>query len=425
MATILILADVFFLPRTDRLQKDSHRPRHHRSFLHQSDPASAAISDSIMLRLVLTAIASASLVVACDPTTVTSCPPIPAMPSSVTYSLSTTNTADFSYVMSDRIVADGSSLQFSVDAQGDAPTIITNDYLLYGNVKATVKSAPGVGMVSAFILMSDVLDEIDLEWLGAYDNQVQTNYYYRGETANYDRGGVTTVTTPEESSHVYEIDWTETTLNWLVDGVVIRTLNKANTTGYGYPSTPCQIKIGVWASGDPTNAEGTIEWGGGLINYTAGPYTMTLSSLEVISYTTAESFSYANNGTTVLISQNEASSSSSATKSVSSSTAALTSTSTHAATAVDVVKAATSSGTSTSTVTRAVVSAQSSITITAASTTLTKAATASGSSKVTSSSSSGSLASTSTSLASRRADLLGVSGGLMLSVASVLVMFVI
>lgn len=271
-----------------------------------------------MLPFFLSTLAAASLVTACNPTT-TTCPSIPAMPSSVTYDLSTTDTTNFDYVMSTRIVANGSSLQFSVAEQGDAPTLITNDYLLYGNVKATVKSAPGVGMVSAFILMSDVADEIDLEWLGAYDYEVQTNYYYRGETSGYDRGGVTNVTKPEEATHVYEIDWTETTLQWLVDGVVVRTLDKSDTTGYGYPDTPCQIKIGVWASGDPTNAAGTIEWGGGLIDYTAGPYTMTLSSLAVTSYTTAKSFSYTDNGTTVVISQNAVSSSASSAATASAS----------------------------------------------------------------------------------------------------------
>ncbi len=97
---------------------------------------------------------------------------------------------------------------------------------------------------------------------------------------------------PQSVSHVYEVDWTETSLRWIIDGVTVRTLNKADTIGYGYPSTPSQIKIGVWASGDPTNPEGTIQWGGGPINYSKGPYKMRLESLKVMSYTSASSFSY-------------------------------------------------------------------------------------------------------------------------------------
>lgn len=367
-----------------------------------------------MLPVVIYALSSAALAAACDPTTTTSCPAIPAMPSTVTYALSTTNTADFSYVMSDRISANGSALNFSVAEQGDAPTIITNDYLLYGNVKATIQSAPGTGMVSAFILMSDVLDEIDLEWLGAYDNQVQTNYYYRGETAGYDRGGVTTVATPENTTHVYEIDWTNTTLSWSVDGVVVRTLNQVDTTGYGYPSTPCQIKIGVWASGDPSNAAGTIEWGGGLINYAAGPYTMTLSSLEVTSYTTAKSFSYTNNGTDVLISQSEASASA-VSGSFAATSASPSATSTQTGAAIDGAKPATAITTSSSKAqsitTRTALTTQSGQTITAASTTLSKATNSvspksASTSQGTTSASTGSLASTSSSPVSSDAQAL-------------------
>lgn len=233
------------------------------------------------------------------------------MPSTKQYDLKLGN-ADFQYVLPAGISSPQTgSLAFTLNKQGDAPTIITNDYLLYGNVKATILTAPGVGMVSAFILMSDVLDEVDYEWLGAYNNQVQTNYFYRGITANYDRGGVTPVTTPQNVAHVYEIDWTETTLRWLIDGTVVRTLNKADTSAYGYPSTPSQIKIGIWASGDPTNPAGTIEWGGGLLDYSKAPYTMTLTALDVTSYTNAKSFSYTNNGANVVISQDVVASNSS------------------------------------------------------------------------------------------------------------------
>jgi beta-glucanase (GH16 family) len=219
------------------------------------------------------------------------------MPASITYDLSASNTAQFDFIIPKRITQNGSGLDFSTVSQGDAPTLVTRDYLLYGNVKAVIKTAPGVGMVSAFILMSDVLDEIDFEWLGNDKTQVQTNYFYRGITANYDRGGFSGNPGNQDGFHTYEIDWTESTLRWIIDGVTVRTLNKADTSAYGYPSTPSQIKIGVWASGDPTNPAGTIEWGGGLLDYSKGPYTMTLQSLQVTSYSpNAKSFSYSAGG---------------------------------------------------------------------------------------------------------------------------------
>lgn len=283
-----------------------------------------------MLPIVLSALLGSAL--ACNPMTAT-CPPIPAMPSSVQYDLTTSN-PDFEYVLPAGISSPSQgTLAFTLKKQGDAPTLVTNDYLLYGNIKATIKTAPGVGMVSAFILMSENLDEIDYEWLGAYNNQVQTNYFYEGVTANYDRGGVSDVATPQDVSHVYEIDWTETTLRWLIDDVVIRTLNKADTTNYGYPSSPCQIKIGVWASGDPTNPEGTISWGGGLLDYSKAPYTMTLSALSVTSYTNAKSFVYASDGKSVSLSQTIVS-----TNSSSASSSAASASSTMAGQAIQNVK---------------------------------------------------------------------------------------
>lgn len=52
-------------------------------------------------------------------------------------------------------------------------------YMWYGNVKARMKSSRGNGVVSAFILLSDVKDEIDFEFIGADLETVQTNYYYQ------------------------------------------------------------------------------------------------------------------------------------------------------------------------------------------------------------------------------------------------------
>ncbi|BFZ54956.1 transglycosylase [Savitreella phatthalungensis] len=255
--------------------------------------------------LTATLAAAISMAAACDPRK-GSCSPVPGLTGKKSYNLTPSNTTgDYYYQFPDRVSAasDGSGVVFSLAQQGDAPTLLTTAYVLYGNIQASIKTAPGVGMVSAFITMSDVQDEIDWEWLGAYDTQVQTNYFWRGETANYDRGGISPVSDPQGGYHTYELDWTPTTLRWIIDGTTVRTLNKADVaSNYGYPSTPSQIRIGVWASGDPTNPAGTIQWGGGPIDYSKGPYSMTLRSLTVNPYTPAGSYSYADNGQTVVVS---------------------------------------------------------------------------------------------------------------------------
>ena len=45
-----------------------------------------------------------------------------------------------------------------------------------------MKSSRGVGVVSAFILLSDVKDEIDFEFVGADLKNAESNFYYQGVT---------------------------------------------------------------------------------------------------------------------------------------------------------------------------------------------------------------------------------------------------
>lgn len=55
-----------------------------------------------------------------------------------------------------------------------------NHYIWYGKISGKIKSSRGQGVVTAFILLSDVKDEIDYEWVGADLTAVQTNYYWQG-----------------------------------------------------------------------------------------------------------------------------------------------------------------------------------------------------------------------------------------------------
>jgi len=51
--------------------------------------------------------------------------------------------------------------EFTVAKKGDAPTIDTDFYFLFGKAEVELKAAPGTGIVSSIVLESDVLDEID------------------------------------------------------------------------------------------------------------------------------------------------------------------------------------------------------------------------------------------------------------------------
>ena len=65
---------------------------------------------------------------------------------------------------------------------GKAGTLVAHNHLMwYGKVSAKLKTSRGKGVVTAFILMSDVKDEIDFEFIGADLETAQTNYYHLGK----------------------------------------------------------------------------------------------------------------------------------------------------------------------------------------------------------------------------------------------------
>lgn len=66
-------------------------------------------------------------------------------------------------------------------APGTVGTVLaTTTYMWYGTVKAKFKTSRGRGVVTAFILLSDVKDEIDYEFVGVDLETAQTNYYFQG-----------------------------------------------------------------------------------------------------------------------------------------------------------------------------------------------------------------------------------------------------
>ncbi|TKA66413.1 hypothetical protein B0A55_09487, partial [Friedmanniomyces simplex] len=226
---------------------------------------------------------------ACNPTAQAGCPADPA--------LGTSMTADFTKGASDQFTPSGnptydsSGAGFTVAQHGDAPTLTSKWYIMFGKVEVTMKSAPGTGIVSSAILQSDDLDEIDWEWLGGAGDQVQSNYFGKGQTTTYDRAAVHAVTNTQGEWHTYTIDWTETQIVWQIDGNTVRVLSASNANGQ-FPQTPCQLKVGSWAGGDSSNPQGTISWAGGITDYSAGPFTMYVQSIAVTDYSTGTQYTY-------------------------------------------------------------------------------------------------------------------------------------
>ncbi|KAH7066286.1 concanavalin A-like lectin/glucanase domain-containing protein [Paraphoma chrysanthemicola] len=163
-------------------------------------------------------------------------------------------------------------------AQGTVGTLLASThYVWYGKICSKLSTAQGKGVVTAFILMSDVKDEIDFEWVGVDTSHVQSNFYSQGVT-NYNNGKNLTVPggNTVENMHEYCIDWKQDSLTWSIDGKDQRTLNRKDTWNstsgrFDYPQTPSRIMLSLWPAGLSSNEKGTIEWAGGEIDWNS-PY---------------------------------------------------------------------------------------------------------------------------------------------------------
>ncbi|KAH7317025.1 concanavalin A-like lectin/glucanase domain-containing protein [Stachybotrys elegans] len=183
-------------------------------------------------------------------------------------------------------------LSFTINKITDAPTMQSEFYFFFGTVTAIAKASPGTGIVSCVILESDDLDEIDWEWLGGQPNQVQTNYFGKGNTTSYDRGSTETVQDAQNTWHNYTIQWTSAFTTWYIDGAPVRTLQYADAVGgANYPQTPMRVKLGTW-SASTGGSQGTIEWAGGQTNFAQAPFTMHVKSLSITNSNPGSSYVY-------------------------------------------------------------------------------------------------------------------------------------
>lgn len=231
------------------------------------------------------------------------CSPIPGF----TSTLSTDFTTLTSSLNKDWVVASDEPFStsstngavLSMKKRGDAPYIWTSGYFQYGHVDIVLQTAPGVGVITAAVLYSDTLDEVDLEFSGNdYGSKTptfETNYFGKGVIGTYDRstsvspGFNTTV-----GFHTYSLDWTADSLTWFVDGTVVRTLLKANCDSdeHQYPQTPSQLHVGVWDGGDPSNEPGVIQWAGGQTDLKEFPYTAYVRSVKIVPASSCAYYNY-------------------------------------------------------------------------------------------------------------------------------------
>lgn len=86
---------------------------------------------------------------------------------------------DWVYSDGSQVLQHDDAVLLTMPANSSGTVLASTVYMWYGNVKATMKTSRGDGVVTAFILLSDVKDEIDFEFIGADLTVAQTNYYYQ------------------------------------------------------------------------------------------------------------------------------------------------------------------------------------------------------------------------------------------------------
>lgn len=163
---------------------------------------------------------------------------------------------------------------FQINHSLDGPTLVADFYIMFGRVDVLMKTAPGQGIVSSLVLLSDDLDEVDFEILGATDNQIHTNYFGHRALTDFHNDIPYTVNDVHRDFHLYSFDWTADAITWSVDNKPLRKL-KSDTAGKNYPQSPMRLKIGPWPAGD-SDAPGTI----GMANYS--PFSIWKHNLQFL-----------------------------------------------------------------------------------------------------------------------------------------------
>ncbi|KAK7192416.1 hypothetical protein DPSP01_009760 [Paraphaeosphaeria sporulosa] len=249
---------------------------------------------SSLLPLLLTTVVTAQTTTSCNPTEKTCSANTALSSSTYTHDFTTGLDSTNFNITAGNVTATSSGALFTITKSGDAPTIRSKWYIFFGRVSFILRASPGTGIVSSAILLSDDLDEIDWEFLGGEPDVAQTNYFGKGESTTTNREVDVAAAGSQTTSHNYTVVWKKDQTQWLVDGVVLRTLtaDEATAGGNSYPQTPMDVRIGIWAGGDSGNSEGTIEWAGGETDYSQGPFEMVLEKVEVVNDNPGTSYTY-------------------------------------------------------------------------------------------------------------------------------------
>ncbi|KAI1307494.1 glycoside hydrolase family 16 protein [Xylaria venustula] len=238
--------------------------------------------------------AVAQLTTKCNPMQ-EACPADPAFGTSHSFYFNSTPSDDiFTSEAAEIIYDEKNGAEFTIAKQGQSTTLATNFYFFFGKTEVLMKAAKGQGIISSIVWGSDTLDEVDWEFKGGNETFAFSNYFGKGNTNETGTGGDHQITGSIYDLHNYTTVWTNDTLQWYIDGNLVRTLlsKDANNT-HSFPQTPMTLRLGSWVGGDSkTQQPGTIEWAGGETDFSQAPFTMYVQSAYVEDHSSGKEYTY-------------------------------------------------------------------------------------------------------------------------------------
>lgn len=203
---------------------------------------------------------------------------------------------EFTYSGPASIDASSGDILLSMPKRSTGTLLASTRSFLYGDISVRMKTGRSRGVITSVVLISAIGDEIDFEFLGSELKQVQSNYYSRGELVYTNMKELTVSSDTSDNYHVYEIDWDEERVHWMIDETIVRTLYKKDTWDenlkrFRYPQTPMRLELALWPGGAENNHPGTIEWAGGLVDWdnssdivTKGQFTAQVEDIFLTPY---------------------------------------------------------------------------------------------------------------------------------------------
>ena len=155
--------------------------------------------------------------------------------------------------------------------------IRTKETFLYGKFEVRMKSSPGSGIVYGFFTFYDEPDfeskwnEIDIEILGRYTNEIQFNSI-TGNHQMHEKRYILPFN-PHEEFHLYSFSWTPEYLAWSVDGKEVYRQTGGHVKNMNRPQ---KLMINVWASTSK-------EWSG-IIDATKFPLRAEYDYVNIYKY---------------------------------------------------------------------------------------------------------------------------------------------